>query len=95
MKRPNMDPARHPYPVIVGRSYSTPGPEATEQRLRADLRAAVAAYLTVMGETEEVAVRAADLAVADRLARRGSNVITLDRQQLAHYATRATKETTP
>jgi hypothetical protein len=81
------------WPVVVGRHWM-PAVSA-ERSLRADLRAAVITYLTeVAEEPAEVAVRAAELCVADQIGDRlGVMRIMLTADQLTHYATRATEET--
>jgi hypothetical protein len=88
--RADVDPLRR-WPVVVGRSTLMPGP-AAERKMTRDLRAAVVTYLTEhAGEPAEVAVRAAELAVTDKL-RPYTTVVHLTADQLAHYAGQATKE---
>lgn len=86
LARRDVDTSRVLYPVIVNLQGS-----GESQRKR--VHAAVAEYLTAIGEDEETAELAASLYVAERPWPATVRVVALTRDGLARIATRATHAT--
>lgn len=73
------------YVLYIGMDWSGGGMPAVNARLRSRVHREVAAWYLAQGHPEELADRAASLAVEDKASRLGTTLVLLTEAHLSHY----------